>query len=63
MSAESNLQKANKWQEYCDSELILTERGDRSVNKVQSILILIGNLWQNAIAALTKEPELKIWQK
>jgi hypothetical protein len=63
MSAESNLQKANKWKEYCDSELIPTEKSDRSVSKVQSILALIGNLWQNAITYLTKEPELKIWQK
>jgi hypothetical protein len=63
MSAESNLQKANKWKEYCDSELIPTEQGDRSVSKVQSILALIGNLWEKAIAALTKEPELKIWQE
>jgi hypothetical protein len=63
MSAESNLQKANKWKKYCDSELIPTEKSDRSVNKAQSILTLIGNLWQNAIAYLTKEPELRIWQE
>ncbi len=63
MSAEPDLQKANIWKEYSDSELISTEQSDRSVNKVQSILTLIGNLWQNAIAYLTKEPELRIWQK
>jgi hypothetical protein len=62
-STESDFQKANKWKEYCDSELIPTEQGDRSVRKVQSILALIKNRWQNAIAALTKEPKLKIWQK
>jgi hypothetical protein len=62
-STESDFQKANKWKEYCDSELIPTEQSDRSVSKVQSILALIENLWQKAIAALTKEPELKIWQK
>jgi hypothetical protein len=64
---ESNLQTANKWEEYCDLELILAEQRDRPVSKVQSILASIENLWQNAIAALpaalTKEPELKIWQK
>ena len=63
MSVESNLQKTNKWEEYCDSELIPTEKCDRSVSKVQSMLALIENLWQNAIAYLTKEPELRIWQK
>jgi hypothetical protein len=60
---ESNLQKANEWKEYCASELILDEQSDRSARKGQSILALIENLWQNAIAALTEEPKLKIWQK
>jgi hypothetical protein len=62
-STELDLQKANKWKEYCDSELIPTERSDRSFSKVQSILALIKNRWQNAIVALTEKPELKIWQK
>ncbi len=62
MSVESNLQKANKWKEYCDSELIPTEKSDRSVSKVLSILALIGNLWQNAIAYLTEETELDVWR-
>ena len=60
---ESDLQKSNKWKEYCDSELIPPEQSDRYGSKVQLILTLIENLWQNAIAALTEEPELKIWQK
>jgi hypothetical protein len=62
-STASDLSKATQWEEYCDSELIPTEQSDRSVSKSQSILALIKNRWQNAIAALTKEPELKIWQK
>ena len=62
-STESDLQKANERKEYCDRELIPTEKNDRSVSKVQSMLALIENLWQSTIAALTKEPELKIWQK
>ncbi|WP_019498030.1 hypothetical protein [Pseudanabaena sp. PCC 6802] len=57
-----NLQTAIQWKDYCDLELIPTEQSDRSVSKVQSILTLIGNLWQSAIAYLTKEPELKLWQ-
>jgi hypothetical protein len=63
MSAESNLLRANQRKEYCDLELIPTEQSDRSVRKIQSILSLIEKLWQNAIAALAKEPELKVWQK
>ncbi|WP_019498029.1 hypothetical protein [Pseudanabaena sp. PCC 6802] len=55
---ESDRQKADKWQKYSDSDQIPTEQSDRSVSKVQSILTLIGNLWQNAIASLTKEPEI-----
>jgi hypothetical protein len=62
-STEPDLQKESEWNEKCDLELISTEKSDRSVNKVQSILTLIENLWQKAIAALTKEPELKIWQE
>jgi Domain of unknown function (DUF4278) len=31
--------------------------------EVPSILTLIKKLWQNAIVAITTEPELKIWQK
>jgi hypothetical protein len=67
-ATDSNLQKLDtknldKWQEYCDLELIPTENSDRPVSKAQSILVLIGNMWQNAISALTKEPELKVWQK
>jgi hypothetical protein len=61
MSTELDFLKANQWKDYCDLELIPTKKSDRSVSKVQSILSLIENLWQNAIASLTKEPELKIW--
>jgi hypothetical protein len=63
VSTASDLQKMTKWTEYCDSELIPTEQSDRSSSKGQSIMALIENLWQNAIAALTEEQELKIWQK
>jgi hypothetical protein len=63
MSAESNLLKANQWKEYCDLELIPTEQSDRTVSIVQSIMALIGNLWQNAIASLTEEPKLNEWQE
>jgi hypothetical protein len=62
-SAESDLQKATAWQENCDLVLVPTERSDRPVSKVQSILALVGNLWQKSIAALTKQPELEIRQK
>lgn len=62
-STESDLQEANKWKEHCDLELIPTQQSDRSVSKVQSMLALIENLWQNAIASLTEEPELNVWQK
>lgn len=50
MSAESNLQNASQWKEYCNLELIPTKKIARSVSKIQSILSLIENLWQNAIA-------------
>jgi hypothetical protein len=59
----SDLPKTSKWQDYCDLELIPTEKRDRSVSKVKLMLAVVGNLWQNAIASLTKEPELKVWQK
>jgi hypothetical protein len=66
-STESDLQKANPCKEYCDLELIPMEQSDRPIGKVQSMLTVIENLRQNAIAALlaalTEEPELKIWQK
>ena len=66
-STASDLQKANEWTEYCDSELIPTElipteQSDCSGSQDHTILTLIKNLWQNAIAAITKEPELKVWQ-
>jgi hypothetical protein len=60
---ESDLQKAKQWKEYCDSELIPTEQSDCSLSKVQSILAPMQKLWQRAIAALMKEPELKIRRK
>jgi hypothetical protein len=63
MSAESNLQSASKWEADYNTELITTEAGDRSIRKVPSILILIKKLCQNAISAITTEPELRIWQK
>jgi hypothetical protein len=63
MSAKSNLQNANKWSVVCDTELIPTKPGDRSMSKVPSILTRIKKLWQNTISALTREPELTIWQK
>jgi hypothetical protein len=62
-SAESDLPKANKWQEYCDLELIPAEKSDRPISKVKWMLALVENLLQNLITNLTKEPELKVWQK
>lgn len=62
-SKATNLQKAAKWQEYCDLELIPTEKRDRPVSKVKLIWALVENLWQTVITNLTKEPELKVWQK
>jgi hypothetical protein len=69
MSTKSNLQNANKWEVDCNAELIPPEqdgllgRSDRSIRKIQSILTLIKKFWQNAISAITTEPELRIWQK
>jgi hypothetical protein len=69
MSTKSNLQNASKWKVDCNTELIPPEQGgilgrsDRSIRKVPSILTLIKKLLQNVIAALTTEPELRIWQK
>jgi hypothetical protein len=51
----------NQCNEHCDLKLIAIEKGDR-IGKVQLMLALIGSLWQNAIAAIIKEPELKVWQ-
>jgi hypothetical protein len=59
---QSDLQKANNLKEYYDLELIPTEQSDRPVSKVRSILALVENLWQKAITALTKEPEIHEWQ-
>jgi hypothetical protein len=69
MNVESNLQNASKLEVDCNTELSSTEQGgllvrsDRSIRKVQSILTLIKKFWQNAISAITTEPELRIWQK
>lgn len=69
MSAESNLQGASKWEADYNTELISNAQGGllvrsyRSTSKVQSILTLIKTLCQNAISAITTEPELRIWQK
>jgi hypothetical protein len=63
MSAESNLQSASKWDVDYNTELIPNAQDDRSTSKVQSILTLIKKLCQNAISAITTEPELRIWQK
>ena len=61
-STELDLKKANQCNGCCDLELISTQEGDRSIGKVQWMLVLVENLWQNSIAAITKEPELKVWQ-
>jgi hypothetical protein len=58
MDAEAALQQATPWKEF-----IPTEQCDRSIGKVQSILALVKELWQNAIAPPAEEPELKMWQK
>jgi hypothetical protein len=69
MSTKSNLQNASKCKVDCNPELIppeqdrLLERSDRLIRKVPSILTLIKKLLQNAIAVITTEPELRIWQK
>jgi hypothetical protein len=63
MSAESNLQSASKWEADYNTELIPNAQGGHSTSKVQSILTLIKTLCQRAIAVLTTEPELRIWQK
>jgi hypothetical protein len=63
MSTESNLQNANKCEVDYETALISDEQGDRSIRKVSSILTLIKKLLQNAIAVITTEPELRIWQK
>jgi hypothetical protein len=69
MSTESNLQNASKWEVDCNTELISPEQGgflgrsDRSIRKVPSILTLIKKLLQDAIAVITTEPELRIWQR
>jgi hypothetical protein len=63
-TTESDIQKAAVLKENCGLESILTEQGDQFINsRVYSILSQIGKLWQNAIATLTKEPEVEIWQK
>ena len=62
-STESDFQKATKLKEDCNLELVSTQKSDHSVDKFSSILNLMANLWQNAIAAPAEEPELKIWQK
>ncbi len=69
MSTKSNLQNTKKWEVDCNPELIppeqggLLERSDRSIRKVPSILALIKKLLIDAIAVITTEPELRIWQK
>lgn len=63
MSTESNLHNANKWEADYETVLIPTEQGEQSIRKVQSILTLIKKLWEDAISAITSEPELRIWQK
>lgn len=60
---QSDLQNASQWKEYCNLELIPTKKIDLPFSKVQSILTLIENLWQNAIASLTEESELNKWQE
>jgi hypothetical protein len=63
MSTESNLQSVSKWEADYNTELITNAQGGRFARKVQSILTLIKTLWQDSIAAITTEPELRIWQK
>jgi tRNA/tmRNA/rRNA uracil-C5-methylase (TrmA/RlmC/RlmD family) len=58
IDAEAALQQATPWKEF-----IPTEQCDRTVGKVQTILTLVKELWQKAIASLPEESELKIWQK
>jgi hypothetical protein len=60
---ESDPKNASKCEENCDTELIPTEQSDLSVSKIQSILTLIENLWQKAIAYLIEETELNVSQE
>ncbi len=60
-STETDFKETNKWKEYCNLESIPTEKSDRSTNTVQPMLAFIEKLWK-AIATLTKEPQLKVWQ-
>ena len=63
-ATESDAQKAAVSKENCGLELISDKQSDQFINsRVYSILAQIGDLWQNAIATLTKEPEIEIWQK
>lgn len=63
-STESDLpNETAKSKESRKLDLIPTEQSIQVVNKkCQSVLALIGKTWQNAIAILTKEPEIEIWQ-
>jgi hypothetical protein len=54
---------SEQWENYCNLELIPIEASDRTNSKGKFILALMESLWQKFIDALTKAPELKIWQK
>jgi hypothetical protein len=63
-ATELDAQKAAVSKENCGLELIPTEQSDQFINsRVHSILAQIGNLCKTAMAALTKESEIEIWQK
>jgi hypothetical protein len=63
-STESDFKKETISKEGRKLEIISTQQNNQFVNKRgRSILGLLENLWQNAIAILTKEPEMEIWQK
>ncbi|WP_019501436.1 hypothetical protein [Pseudanabaena sp. PCC 6802] len=58
--------RSEQWKNYCDLELISTEASDRHsrlISKPHGILGAIQNLWEGLIDVLTKEPEIKVWQK
>jgi hypothetical protein len=57
---------SEQWKNYCDLELISTEASDRNIHlasKPYAILAALRNLWEDLIAVLTKEPEIKVWRK
>jgi hypothetical protein len=63
-TTELDIQNTAVLKENCDLELVSTEQSDRFINaRVYLILAQIANFCKTAIAILTQEPEVEIWQK